>query len=1021
VAETKLEQFLVERFAEFDPSISTVAGSRAQRTVIQPTVDRFGDDPFAVDMRQFIIDRIRKEFPTIDVSLTSVDDLLIKPITTILEPLRREIQAIRIQQSLEDPALLLEEEADALVANLLVSRIQGDRARGVARLFFGAAVDFVALPSIVIRTASGIIFHPTQVQSISFTEMQSNVEDNFFFFDINVEAEDEGSAGQIEPGELTRIDEAPGVVKITNKARFSGGVDRQTNEELKTFAEESVTERSLTTSRGVISQLLDNFPLEDVQPIGFGDPEMDRDIIESLGVVLESNTLAATASLSSGTLTDSAKTFDATPTPDVRVGDLVTFFTGPNTGKSFPVTTVGTTTLVLSGSPTDDAGPITYTVTQQTVGTLTISTIPGGVLSDTPLTVTNSEVHIGNHTDAYVKPPTLDQDSVDLLSLPSPDDTTVEGDKDLLDPTHIDVDLISAVKLQGIAVVPDGGNTMSVTDPLRRFGLVKNDVIRFLSPDALVAAGDLRIDVIVDGATTVLTLVDPDPTAPPPVLTGATGAEYQLLTTGGAIQPAQKPLVRVTTIDLMNSDTPPQPIAGSTIPFRDPVDIRSTPFFSPGATVSVGKFRVYFLEPTTVQFDSGDTGATLGTVFKVEDSGNTLYYRPDPAVILGDLGAGVRKVVNPDDGGATPIDSGASNGEFSAADTFELTSGTFAVDIDLGDLLIISNATTGLVTGNFYVTTGVSSGGTTIKVTPDFTGTIPTSSLNWEIIKQEDITSQRISAQDMAKNQEGSLFFVDIAAESYDFNTTGAAPTDPPSGRSLPADEVDDVFNIVDKTLATLEVGLRSLGYFFKQNTNPGHTRDETLAFSIFERLILSFEDRFMLTTVSDFVQGSVSPSTNPGVPAAFLAIGTLNNNTQGLEARNVRVNFETAPVVQDAQTFVDSGTGRVITENIVVKHMVPAFVDLEILYSGGLPETTIEPLLAELIDDTPSSENLSASDIDFLFRERGEAEDVTMPLGLVAIVHNQDRTISVERSEDALVVGRISHFFPGKLTLSRL
>lgn len=1018
MAETTLEQFLVERFNDFDPSVNTEAGSRSQRTVIQPTVERFGDDPFAVDIRQFVIDRIRKEFPSIDVKLTAVDDLLVKPITTIIEPLRREIQSVRIQQSLEDPALLLEEEADALAANLLVVRIQGERARGVARLFFNAAIDFVALPSISLTTASGVIFHPTQVQSISFTEMQSNVEDNFFFFDINVEAENEGAEGQIEIGELTRIEEAPGVVKVTNKARFSGGVDRQTNEELKTFAEESVTERSLTTSRGVISQLLDNFPVEDVQPIGFGDPEMDRDIIESLGAVLESNTEAATASLSSGTLTDTAKTFDATPTPDVRVGDSVTFFTGPNTGQSFPVTTVGTTTLVLSGSPVDDAGPITYTVTQQTVGTLTLSTIPGGVLSDTPLSVPNNQVHIGNHTDAYVKPPTLDQDFVDLLNLPSPDDSTVEGDKDLTDATHIDVDLISAVKLQGLAVVPDASNTMSTQDALRRFGLVKNDVIRFLSPTALVAAGDLRVDAITDGATTVLTLLNPDGSTPS--LTGATGAEYQLLTTSGGIQDAQKPLVRVTSIDLMNSDSPPQPIAGSTIPFRDPVDIRSTPFFSPGATVSVGKFRAYFLEPTTVQFDSGDAASSLGTVFKVEDSGNTLYYRPDPAVILGDLGTGVRKVRDPDDSGATPIDSGASNGEFSAVDTFELTTGTFAVDIDLGDLLIISNATTGLVIGNFYVTTGVASGGALIKVTPDFTGTIPTTGLNWEIIKQEDLTSQRISAQDMARNQEGSLFYVDIAAESYDFNTTGAAPTDPPSGRTLPGDEVDDAFNIVDGTLALIETGLRSLGYFFKQNTNPGHTRDETLSFSIFERLILSFEDRFMLTTVSDFVQGSVAPSTDPGVPAAFLAVGTLNNNTQSLEARNVRVNFETAPVVRDAQAFVLSGTGRVITENIVIKQMIPAFVDLEILYSGGLAETTIEPLLAELIDETPSSENLSASDIDFLFRERGEAQDVTMPLGLVAIIHNQDRTVSVERSEDALTVGRISHFFPGDLALTR-
>jgi hypothetical protein len=255
----------------------------------------------------------------------------------------------------------------------------------------------------------------------------------------------------------------------------------------------------------------------------------------------------------------------------------------------------------------------------------------------------------------------------------------------------------------------------------------------------------------------------------------------------------------------------------------------------------------------------------------------------------------------------------------------------------------------------------------------------------------------------MAQNQEGSLFFMDVAANSADFNLTG----DP---ASFPGDDIDDLFNITDGLLASAE-NFRSLGYFFKQNTTPGSLRDSSLAFSIFERLVLSFTDRFMRTVDSD-------PILTTGKPAAFLAIGSTNNNALGLESNNVQIQYEKAPVVQEIQEFVDSGTGRVITENILIKHMIPALLDLTITYSAGLPTATVETLLEELIDETDSDESLSVSDIDFLMRRRGEASDVDMPLGLVAVIYNQDRTISVDRSEDELLVSRISHFFPGRISL---
>lgn len=991
-----LAEFLAERLKEFDPTIDTSSGSLAQQVIIEPAVTRFGADPFDIDIRTFLIDRVKQEFPLVDVNRTALDDLLIKPQAIMLEPFRREILSVETQQSLEDPALLTEDEADALVANFAVARVAGNRAQGIARLFFNAPVTFTALPSQTLSTSDGLAFNPTSVQSITSSQMQSNVDSGFYFFDITVVAVDEGTDGQLEPNELTQIAGAPGVVRVTNNTRFSGGVDRQTNVELKDFTIESITERSLTTDRGVVSQILANFAVEDVFAIGYGDPEMERDIVDVIGNVLTSET-GVVASIVTSVLTDATAAFLV---DDVRVGDVLTLFSGPNFGRSFSVTIVTAMTLTLSGSPLDDAGPLSYFVTQQNPGIVTISSIPGGILSDPPLSIPNSEIHIGNHVDAYVKAPVFDQGTLILLRLPAPDD-----DKDLSDIVHLDVDLISYRKASSIGSSISGGDTLTTEAPLRKFGLVKNDIIRFTAPSDYVAVGDLRIIAIDDDDPMILTLEDAAvPGSPFSAPSPQTGAAFDLLSTNNGIVAEDLPFVRVTEVHLANGDDPPTAQPDQPIPYRNPVDVRSTDFFSGGANPSIGRFRLYFLEPTAFQVDA-ETGLAFKTLFKIERDGATLYYKPDPDAGIGDLGPGVKKVRDPDLADATPIDTGAGTGTFPGPSphTFTLVADTFAVNIDEDDMLVITDGA--FVSHNFYVTTGVLSGGTTIQVTPAFDGVLPTTGLDWSIVAKEDIASQRISAKSMALNQEGSLFFMDVAANSADFNLTG----DP---AVFPGDDIEDLFNIPEGLLAEVS-DFRSLGYFFKQNTNPGSLRDSSLAFSIFERLIMSFTDRFMTSDVSD-------PTMTTGKPAAFLISGATNNNALPLESNNVEVKFEKAPVVQEIQEFVDSGTGRVITENILIKHMIPAFVDLVISYSGGLPEATVEDLLTELIDETDSDENLSASDIDFLMRRRGEATDVTMPLGLVAVVHNQDRTITVERSEDALVVGRISHFFPGVLDITR-
>jgi hypothetical protein len=61
----------------------------------------------------------------------------------------------------------------------------------------------------------------------------------------------------------------------------------------------------------------------------------------------------------------------------------------------------------------------------------------------------------------------------------------------------------------------------------------------------------------------------------------------------------------------------------------------------------------------------------------------------------------------------------------------------------------------------------------------------------------------------------------------------------------------------------------------------------------------------------------------------------------------------------------------------------------------------------------------LESSDVEHLLYEQG-ASYVENPVTLIAVVHNQDRSVTVERSQDRLNTGRLAAFIPDQLTFTR-
>lgn len=299
---------------------------------------------FQLPITEFIETKIRENFANFDLREgTAFRDMLIKPMSILIQPLRDQSNIIRRNLSLGNFPLMLEDEFDALVSNVFVDRRTGAQATGQVRIFFDTPSDVIINTDVKFLTEDAVSFIVQDPVVITAEQMRFNQEGLLFFIDADVISEE--SFGDTVPiGGIIFIEGAPAnAVSVTNKTAITAGTARETNTELFARAQTSIATRNLVTEKSISATLQDQFTaIREVIVIGFGDPEMNRDIQSvafDVGVVIgERSTGAITV----------PKTFDDTSGIDfiqskVAAGHTVEVLTGPNTG-SFVITKVVTAT-----------------------------------------------------------------------------------------------------------------------------------------------------------------------------------------------------------------------------------------------------------------------------------------------------------------------------------------------------------------------------------------------------------------------------------------------------------------------------------------------------------------------------------------------------------------------------------------------------------------------------------------------------------------------------------------------------
>ena len=148
------------------------------------------------------------------------------------------------------------------------------------------------------------------------------------------------------------------------------------------------------------------------------------------------------------------------------------------------------------------------------------------------------------------------------------------------------------------------------------------------------------------------------------------------------------------------------------------------------------------------------------------------------------------------------------------------------------------------------------------------------------------------------------------------------------------------------------------------------------------------------------------------------------------LSQQNIQVSYDRSQLVDDVQGFCDSDNHRVINEEIIARHLLPHYVDLNWRYAGGESEIAMRAAITTVLEEIEANEELEVLDLTRVMTSRGAtsvyspAPDLatgrTAPV-MVVTHHDIDRNVRAEIVKDFVKTSRTQRFIAGDLAIVRV
>lgn len=273
--------FLTTLLLNYDSSLDVSEGSSLDIYVISPILSRVQDDPLRVDFSELAESILRTRFPDLEgTEASALYDVVVKPMSVMIESIYTALRTLANSLSLVDWEQMSSTEIDALLANFFYSRPAQQYATGQVRIYYTQPVDIEVGEGVVFYTKDGLQFVPAAPQRATSAQMALNKVGDLYYVDVAVVAAEVGDEYNVGVGEITRMTGLAQAVKVSNTTSMSGGTAKVDNFDAIAEARALISQRSLVTYNGIVATISDLVAgLRAIQVVGYGDPEMIRDVI----------------------------------------------------------------------------------------------------------------------------------------------------------------------------------------------------------------------------------------------------------------------------------------------------------------------------------------------------------------------------------------------------------------------------------------------------------------------------------------------------------------------------------------------------------------------------------------------------------------------------------------------------------------------------------------------------------------------------------------------------------------------
>lgn len=232
-------------------------------------------------VRAFIEDFVKRAFPDRNWDRGSgINDLVVKPMAVLLQPLRHEIDAIKVGQSITNYQYMRRADLDGLAANWGKFRQRGSRSIGPVRIYFDTAAEY-RFTFLEFFAQDGTTFVLSSPVAISVTDLLSRRRsDGSFYFDVTVQSLGVGNRYALPAGSIVGIRNAPtGIIRVENLEDFQVTAPDESNFDVVNSIFKNVGMRNLVSRASIRAPLYDNFAgIVDIFIAGADHAKMVRDL-----------------------------------------------------------------------------------------------------------------------------------------------------------------------------------------------------------------------------------------------------------------------------------------------------------------------------------------------------------------------------------------------------------------------------------------------------------------------------------------------------------------------------------------------------------------------------------------------------------------------------------------------------------------------------------------------------------------------------------------------------------------------